>query len=151
MICHMCGELAIGQCQHCGRHYCKQHGNITCVACAEGVQKRPSEPTPQLDLRHPRYPRDEDDETHGEDSGGACAWCKEPAIGRCARCSEFCCIKHRGASSIDDFTLIGLFERARFYCKDCQSVREMQAILIPMIAFILLSAIAVIVTVITHH
>jgi hypothetical protein len=33
MICYVCGEPAVGQCQTCWRFYCKNHGDVRCQNC----------------------------------------------------------------------------------------------------------------------
>jgi hypothetical protein len=34
MICYICGQPAVGQCQSCRRFYCKEHGDLRCQNCA---------------------------------------------------------------------------------------------------------------------
>lgn len=33
MRCHMCHEMAVGQCQSCWKFYCQAHGDILCEQC----------------------------------------------------------------------------------------------------------------------
>jgi hypothetical protein len=33
MVCHECGQPAVGQCQWCSKFYCSAHGDKVCVTC----------------------------------------------------------------------------------------------------------------------
>jgi hypothetical protein len=35
MVCHVCGKGAIGQCQHCWKFYCADHGDRICSVCQQ--------------------------------------------------------------------------------------------------------------------
>jgi hypothetical protein len=141
MICHICGEQAIGQCRECSRFYCRLHGNITCFACGEAVQETPSPPAaPDIDLRLPQFggppthdqsPRQRTWSPHDEPPpqqpvyvGTVCAWCREPAAGACAKCGQFYCANHRGGTSMFDNTRRGWFDSGRVLCTDCLQSTE---------------------------
>ena len=35
MVCHICGQSAIGQCQACWKFYCQSHGDLICRTCRQ--------------------------------------------------------------------------------------------------------------------
>ena len=37
MICHICGESAVGQCQSCWKFFCFKHGDRQCETCANSA------------------------------------------------------------------------------------------------------------------
>lgn len=34
MVCHVCGQPAVGQCKTCAKFYCNAHGDVICERCA---------------------------------------------------------------------------------------------------------------------
>jgi hypothetical protein len=34
MVCHVCGQPAVGQCKSCAKFYCNAHGDVICERCA---------------------------------------------------------------------------------------------------------------------
>lgn len=39
MECYKCGKSAVGQCQMCGKFYCKDHGDVACNDCRPGFER----------------------------------------------------------------------------------------------------------------
>jgi hypothetical protein len=131
MICHVCGEQAIGQCKTCNRFYCKEHGNITCVVCAESVQDEPTHRQfSDVDVRLPEYGGPPSPAApQPAYTGTLCAWCREPATGACAKCGQFYCATHRGGTSMFDNTRRGLFDSGRVLCAECLRGVERQGMI----------------------
>jgi len=50
MICYICGQPAVGQCQSCWRFYCKEHGDLRCQNCA-----RPAAAEPRFGVSPPSF------------------------------------------------------------------------------------------------
>jgi hypothetical protein len=98
MICHVCGEQAIGQCKTCNRFYCRLHGNITCVACSEGVQETPNRAVNDWDVQLPNSGDNSPPSPLGRmnHAGATCTWCRRTASGACTVCGRFYCADHYG-------------------------------------------------------
>ena len=146
MICHVCGEQAVGQCKTCNRFYCRLHGNITCYACGESVQESPSpRPPSDIDVRLPQYggPR-QPEPPQPVYVGTVCAWCRQPAAGACAKCGQFYCAAHRGGSSWFDNTRRGWFDSGRVLCSDCLQSTETQGMIGCVIGAIIMVIFAII-------
>jgi hypothetical protein len=98
MICHVCGEQAIGQCQSCGRFYCKHHGNIRCVACTDGIQESPNRVVSDWDITPAEAGGEPPVGTlqSASANGATCTWCRRTATGACTVCGMFYCNDHYG-------------------------------------------------------
>ena len=121
MICHVCEQQAIGQCKQCGKFYCKEHGNVTCIVCDQALQESPSpRREPEFDVRLPEYggPRRADAPVY---AGPRCYKCTQPATAACAKCGQFYCPRHRGGSSFFDNTRGSWWQEGRVLCEDCRS------------------------------
>jgi hypothetical protein len=119
MICHVCEQQAIGQCKKCGKFYCKEHGDVTCVVCDQAFQASPStRREPDFDVRLPEYGGPRGAPVY---AGPQCYKCAEPASAACAKCGQFYCPNHRGGSSFFDNTRGGWWQEGRVLCQDCRS------------------------------
>jgi hypothetical protein len=85
MICHVCGQAAVGQCVSCLRFYCRLHGDRTCSACAGQGEAIRAEPPPSrlAALLAPPGP------------AAPCVACHRPTRETCSRCERPCCPRHR--------------------------------------------------------
>ncbi|MCC6418570.1 MAG: hypothetical protein IT429_10070 [Gemmataceae bacterium] len=82
MLCHICREPAIGQCQNCNLFYCAEHGRVYCVSCDDrAVARRPPARPPAVVSR-------------SEGRGATCYHCGRPAERGCLRCGRFFCPDH---------------------------------------------------------
>jgi hypothetical protein len=119
MICHVCEAQAIGQCKKCGKFYCKEHGDVTCVVCDAALQPPPVRRTPDIDVRLPEYggPRPTAAPIY---AGPCCYKCSEPATAACAKCGQFYCPAHRGGTSFFDNTRGSWWQEGRVLCEDCR-------------------------------
>lgn len=44
VICHVCDAPPIGQCQRCGKFYCRKHGDVYCQQCRPREAAIPGDP-----------------------------------------------------------------------------------------------------------
>jgi hypothetical protein len=80
MICHLCGQQAVGQCQTCLKFYCAGHGDRVCVSCATEQAITAAPPA-----------RAATEVLHSEHS---CYDCAARVEGACRRCGRFYCSRH---------------------------------------------------------
>jgi hypothetical protein len=120
MICHVCEQQAIGQCKKCGKFYCKQHGDVTCIVCETAVQQSPSRSPQEFDESLPGFGKPH----HAAApvyAGPRCYKCAESATAACAKCGQFYCGRHRGGTSFFDNTRGSWWQSGRVLCQDCLS------------------------------
>jgi hypothetical protein len=117
MVCHMCGEPAVGRCDECSRYVCNDHiddgestrGNISCKRCTQAERNRLSaESTLERDLidlrkcgfcgrKEPSYydvvykPRAPMNESARRSSANNFSYAQNQ---KCAVCSQYFCNKH---------------------------------------------------------
>lgn len=119
MLCHVCERDAIGQCKSCAKFYCRDHGDVYCVHCADAARspeaiRRDPDPVPRL--APPRRERAEAPRV----AGPPCYQCGSIARGACARCGRFYCSTHGGRASMFDQQGGGFFGLGgRLLCDDC--------------------------------
>jgi hypothetical protein len=143
MICHVCEQQAIGQCKKCGKFYCKEHGDVTCVVCDQALQGSPSpHPESGIDVRLPEYggPR----AAAPVYGGPTCYKCSERPIAACAKCGVFYCSWHRGGTSFFDNTRGGWFQEGRVLCQDCLKSVNQTGVVGCMIALLVLAFMALV-------
>ncbi len=114
MLCHVCGEPAIGQCRLCHQYHCAEHGRLFCVQCREQelVAAAPAahaEPAAEpLREAAPAPPV-------ATAAAGPCRRCNRPASRACPMCGALFCTEHRGWREVR----IGRYKLRRPVCKRC--------------------------------
>jgi hypothetical protein len=83
MICHVCGQPAVGQCVSCLRFYCPLHGDRTCSACT-GQEAIRADPPPSRFGALLAPPG----------TASPCVTCHRPTREACSRCERPCCPRH---------------------------------------------------------
>jgi len=101
MICHLCQQLAIGQCKECYRFYCATHGDRLCVRCVSAIQEKP-QPEMQVGSEAQTNGREDDKETTNQFRlhWAVCFHCQKAASGACIRCGKLHCGDHGGLGSL---------------------------------------------------
>jgi hypothetical protein len=113
MLCHICGEPAIGKCKLCHEFHCSRHGRQYCVHCRE-QEDLTAQPAP---IR--QAPADSRGATAVETKSavGPCAVCGQPAGRTCPLCGRRFCNEHRGWREVR----IGRYNLRRAVCSDCNA------------------------------
>src|SRR5947209_8397418 len=106
MICHLCGQQAIGQCRSCLKFYCGKHGDGECGQCSQGLQPALSPARKELEPIGIEVPKDIDLRAYG----ATCAYCANGARGMCDLCGQFYCTAHRGRR---------FWQTGKYGCADC--------------------------------
>jgi hypothetical protein len=111
MLCHVCGEPAIGQCRDCHQFHCGRHGRVHCVQC------RVQEPLALVTAPF-RQPEANEGPVRKEGTVGAvgpCARCGRPTARTCPLCGRPFCTEHRGWREVR----IGRYNLRRAVCAAC--------------------------------
>ncbi len=115
MLCHECGEPAIGQCKLCRQFFCARHGRLYCYHCRHQEQIAATVPTqaqPQQEEGISATPTQEKEPASVE---GPCHCCGQPASRRCLLCGQLFCNAHRGWREVR----IGRYKMRRPVCSSC--------------------------------
>jgi hypothetical protein len=109
MLCHVCGEPAIGQCRLCHQFYCAEHGRLFCVHCRDlqRISAQPPRPAEAQGVK-PGTPE-------AGPAVGQCHRCGCPASRACTLCGAFFCSEHRGWRDVR----IGRYTLRRPVCSRC--------------------------------
>jgi hypothetical protein len=118
MLCHVCGEPAIGQCRNCHQFHCGRHGRQYCVLCREQeALAAPPVPAPPV----PARPAPAEDRggaaAEAKEAAGPCAFCGQPAGRTCPLCGRRFCNQHRGWREVR----IGRYNLRRAVCTHCNA------------------------------
>jgi hypothetical protein len=113
MLCHVCGEPAIGQCRICHQFHCGRHGRQFCVVCREqedlAAPPAPVQPAPAESRSGAAQ------ETR--ETTGPCAFCGQSAGRSCPVCGRWFCNEHRGWREVR----IGRYNLRKVVCSHCNS------------------------------
>jgi hypothetical protein len=123
MLCHVCGDPAIGQCRICHQFHCGRHGRQYCVLCREqeelAAPPAPARSAPAT-APAPAPPAPAEGPAAAEEAKettGPCAFCGQPAGRACPLCGRRFCNEHRGWREVR----IGRYNLRRAVCSDCNA------------------------------
>jgi hypothetical protein len=119
MLCHICGEPAIGQCRDCHEFHCGRHGRLYCVKCR--VQEPPAPVT--APYRQPEANAARIDRAGKVGAAGPCASCGQPAARTCPVCGRLFCTRHRGWRELK----VGRYKLRRPVCSQCSRLPSRRA------------------------
>ncbi len=116
MLCHICGEPAVGQCQNCNLYYCPRHGRVFCTVCKGGEQVAAG-PPPWTE-KAPEAERVSTAPLAPDGEKGVrlrCFHCGQPTDRVCGVCGSAFCGAHRGWRAVR----IGRYTMRRVVCDRC--------------------------------
>jgi hypothetical protein len=141
MLCHVCGEPAIGQCRLCHQFHCAKHGRLFCVHC------RDQELVAAGPAAHAEATAEQPDVPPPAPAGaaavvGQCRRCNRPASRTCPLCGALFCTDHRGWREVR----IGRYKLRRPVCKRCAAAAaRLPALLLWLIALLIAGVVSVVV------
>ena len=107
MLCHICGDPAIGQCRICHQFHCVRHGRLFCVHCREQDLPAEGPHAPSTAVKEVSSPVPA--------VSGPCAYCGQPAHRACPVCGRLFCQEHRGWRE----ARVGRYNLRRQVCRGC--------------------------------